>query len=193
MPRRGLSDTDPRRRRAFRSTAQSSPPGSPRPTSPCACRTWVRSRSWTGSWAASPSRSTGRPCPLEALRGVSAELLADVRLELQPGLHFLQAEWPIDELMTLFVTENAPDQFALSPAQAWLEVRGARGAFAFPRLTQVEFRFRQSVQAGRRLGEAGESALACDAAFDPGHALTALFAARLVTGVQTGQDGGAGR
>src|SRR5262249_55742387 len=44
---------------------------------------------------------------------INADALPDTVLTLQPGVFYLHASWPIDELMKLYVTETAPDRFDL--------------------------------------------------------------------------------
>lgn len=114
---------------------------------------------------------------------INAGGLADMRLTLQPGLRHLGAQWPVDELMRLYLTETAPDQFRLSPADVWIEVRGARGEFQFARLQEPEFIFRESVSRGLSIGDAAEYTLDIDPGFDPGHALASLIASGLVTAI----------
>jgi hypothetical protein len=53
----------------------------------------------------------------------------------ETGLHYLHSSWPVDELFTIYLTDNAPDEFRLSPVDVWLEIRGARGEFQLNRLS----------------------------------------------------------
>src|SRR5271165_2838964 len=78
--------------------------------------------------------------------------LADIELVGQPGLRYFASPWPIDELMKLYLTDAAPEQYALSAADVWLEIYGSRGAIRFDRLEHGEFLFRQAVVAGNSLG-----------------------------------------
>jgi hypothetical protein len=126
------------------------------------------------------------PISFDVLAPLSGDAVADSVLHLQGGVHLLHSAWPIDELMTLYVTDSAPDRLSLSPAEVWLEVRGARGQFTFARLTEADFLFRRSVKDGRPLGNAAERAMERDPSFDPGRALAALFAAGLVTALTPG-------
>jgi hypothetical protein len=123
------------------------------------------------------------PVAGEEFSAIEADALPDTLLALQPGLRYLHASWPVDELMKLYLTEMAPDQFDLSPADVWIEVRGARGEFHFTRLDVADFTFRRSVLEGRSIGEAAECALDVNAAFDPGQALGSLIAACLVSAI----------
>lgn len=128
----------------------------------------------------------GPALAFEDFRKVDVEALMDARLTLQPGLRYLHAPWPIDDLMRLYLTDTAPDRLSFAPAEVWVEVCGARGEFHIDRLDAGEFVFRKTVQAGRSIGDAAECALDANSAFDPGPALAALFARRLVTAVTPG-------
>ncbi len=48
----------------------------------------------------------------------------------------MHATWPVDELITFYLTDTAPHHFELSPIDAWIEVRGGRGEFRFARLKE---------------------------------------------------------
>ena len=110
--------------------------------------------------------------PLEALT-----------LRLQPGLAYLDADWPVDELVGLYVGGKAPEQLAFDPANVWLEVGGARGAFTINRLDKATFAFRKALADRQSLAEALAAASATEATFDPGAALARLFADKLVTAI----------
>ena len=96
-------------------------------------------------------------------------------------MRYVQASWPIDDLMKLYLTDAAPDRLTFEPADVWIEIRGARGEIQINRLDAAEYTFRKTVLEGRPIGDAAESAMDANAAFDPGHALTELIAAGLVT------------
>jgi putative DNA-binding protein len=121
------------------------------------------------------------PVTAEEFSGIDPNVLPNTFLTLQPGLHFLQARWPVDELMTLYLTETAPDQFELAASNVRIEVRGARGQFHFSRLDKAEFTFRKSIAGGYSIGDAAEFAMDSSADFDPGQALAALIAAGFIT------------
>ena len=114
--------------------------------------------------------------------------LADVALESQPGLRYFASPWPIDELMTLYLTDAAPDRYVLSAADVWLEIYGSRGAMRFDRLDRSEFMFRQAVGTGQTLGVAAERALEADESFDIGAALQRFVMAGLATGLRSPQS-----
>jgi hypothetical protein len=124
------------------------------------------------------------PCvSAEAFASVAPELLPDLTLSIQPGVRYLAAEWPVDDLMKLYLAEAAPAYLSFEPASVWLEIRGTRGEFSLTRLARGEFAFRQSVREGNSIGAAAEGALDADTDFDPGTALASLIAGGLVTGI----------
>jgi len=123
------------------------------------------------------------PVTMEAAASVEPERLTDCVLRVQPGLSYLAASWPIDDLLNLFLAETAPDQYALEPEDVRLEIRGARGSFSITRLDCGDFAFRQRIAAGVSIGDAAERAAEADPAFDAGAALAAMLAARLVTAI----------
>jgi hypothetical protein len=120
---------------------------------------------------------------LTDLSGLDPGVLTDIALRLQPGTRYLHAPWPVDDLIKIYLSDSAPEQFALRQGDVWLEVRGARGTFEMTRIDAAEFLFRQGLANGRTLGEAAERALDVDAAFDPGRALSNLLDDGLVTAV----------
>ena len=120
---------------------------------------------------------------------IDAGALPETVLMLQSGLHYIEASWPVDELMKLYLTEKVPDYFELSPADVWIEVRGARGEFQLNRLDAANFTFRKSVLGGRSIGDAAESALDINPGFDPGQALAALIAEGLITAIGRNSTG----
>jgi hypothetical protein len=109
-----------------------------------------------------------------------AEKLADFRLILQPGLHYLAAAWPIDDLIRIYLNETKPERYVFEPSPVHLEIRGARGELQIVRLDEADFCFRSSLARGEPIGMASEAALELDGAFDPGRALAALVAEGLV-------------
>lgn len=119
----------------------------------------------------------------DEVAAIGADDLAGTVLTIQPGTHYAHAAWPIDELMTLYLSDAAPAQFALADAEVWIEVRGARGTFHFARLTAAEFVFRAAIAEGRPLGEAAQRAWGTDPTFDPGLGLAALVDSGLATSI----------
>jgi hypothetical protein len=120
------------------------------------------------------------PISREAFSNMSPEKLPNMRLTLQPGLRYLNASWPVDEIMKLYLTETAPNQLELTPGDVFIEVHGVRGEFQMARLDAGDFVFRKSASEGRPIGEAAGLALDADETFDPGQALAALLVGGLV-------------
>jgi Putative DNA-binding domain len=118
---------------------------------------------------------------IEDLSHIDVQVLPEVRLTLQPGIRYLRAQWPIDDLMKLYLTMTAPDQLPMERADVWIEISGARGEFQINRLEPGEFTFRKGVQDGRAIADAAERAMESDADFEPGRALGALITDGLVT------------
>jgi hypothetical protein len=56
-----------------------------------------------------------------------------------PHMHHMHVEWSVDELMTVYLSDSAPEQFALRHEDVWLELRGLRGELQMHRLTAQEF------------------------------------------------------
>jgi hypothetical protein len=127
---------------------------------------------------------SGVPVTVEELSCIDAEALPNTQLELQQGLHYLSAPWPVDELMKLYLSENVPDRFELSPVEVRIEVRGARGEFNLCRLDPAEAAFRKAISEGYSIGDAADAALEISAGFDPGRSLAALIATGLITGIR---------
>lgn len=117
----------------------------------------------------------------DALAGLDESVLPDVVLELQPGARHLHAEWPVDDLMKLYLSDAAPERLVFEAADTWLQVRGARGTFDVKRLEPGDFVFRQAILDGQPIGEAAERALDAASGFDPGQGLATLLAEGLVT------------
>ena len=120
------------------------------------------------------------PLAMSMLGVVAASDLPDTRLGLQPGLAYLRAAWPADELMQMFLDGSAPQEYVIKPTDLFLEVRGARGVFSMKRFDAGEFLFRERIHAGAAIGDAMKRASA-HPDFDPRNGLTALFAEGLVT------------
>jgi hypothetical protein len=122
---------------------------------------------------------------------LNGDTLLNSALVLQPGLRYLRVSWPVDDLMNLYLTDSAPDSFALSPCDASIEVYGARGEFRMSRMDAATLTFRQAILNRRSIGDAAESALDVDSIFNPGEALRTLIAAGLVVSIQRGEEGSA--
>jgi hypothetical protein len=110
--------------------------------------------------------------------------IADATIAIQPGVRYLQAPWPIDELMQLYLMDKAPDHFHLDAVDVRLEIRGARGEFRIDRLGAAEFEFRVAIQGGKAIGRAAELALEADANFEVGRSFAKLMTEGLVTAIK---------
>jgi hypothetical protein len=117
------------------------------------------------------------------LADTDSEALLDLRLGLQPGLRYLEAPWPADDLISLHLSEQAPDHYALDRQEVRLEIHGARGAFRITRLGRGVFAFRRAIGEGVTIGTAIERAQQTDPAFDAGSAFISIFADGLVASV----------
>lgn len=111
------------------------------------------------------------------------EMLPDLVLNLQPGLRFMTAGWPVDELVRIRLSEQQPETLAFAPGAVALQLRGARGTFGIARLTPAVLAFRAALAEGLPLGDAIAAALAADAAFDLPTGLATLFAEGLVSAI----------
>jgi hypothetical protein len=126
--------------------------------------------------------------PLGDLTSFDIEQLPGLLLRLQSGLRYVSADWPIDDLMKLFLSDSAPDSFCFNEERIWLELRGACGAFNLARLSPDDFAFRRAIAGGAPVGSAARAALQLNAAFDLATAFSRLFADNLVTTVTLAQE-----
>lgn len=124
------------------------------------------------------------PIDIGRLASWPPERLADLRLRLQPGLFYVEAAWPVDDLVRIRLSDGAPDRLQFTPAAVALEIRGARGEFRVGRLDAAELTFRSWLATGQTLGAAIEAALSVDPEFDVSAALAAVFADGLVVEIQ---------
>jgi hypothetical protein len=129
------------------------------------------------------------PVAMEATHSIAPERWADCVLRVQPGTSYLAASWPVDDLLKLFLSETAPQQYALDPQDVWLEIRGTRGEFSIARLDASDFAFRRLIAAGTPIGSAAEEATEVDPTFNAGTALTAMLAAGLITAIDDQAQG----
>jgi Putative DNA-binding domain len=110
--------------------------------------------------------------------------LADAVVGIQPGTHYTRSTWPIDELMTMYLRDAAPNRLTVIATEVWIEARGGRGSLRLARLTAAEFSFRVALFEGLPIEAAAERAMRSDEAFDPGAALVALVDAGLATSIE---------
>jgi hypothetical protein len=128
------------------------------------------------------------PLDPAALGGADESVLPDLVFDVQPGVWYLSADWPVDDLMKLYLTNSAPGAFVFEPARMWLQIRGARGAFDLTRLDAGDFVFRKAVLDGHTIGAAAEQALEATSGFDPARGVSSVFAEALVTGWRVNQE-----
>jgi hypothetical protein len=124
-----------------------------------------------------------QPLAIQKFSTVSAEVLADTTLTIQAGVRYLEASWPLDELMKIYLAEKQPDRLEFEPVDIWLEIVGTRGEFRIGRLAKSDFIFRESILKGHTIGDAAEKALEANSNFDAGTALVAFVARGLVAAI----------
>jgi hypothetical protein len=120
---------------------------------------------------------------MDDLSSIDASTLGDAKVALQLGVHYLHADWAIDELISLYLSDGAPDHFLLQPGDVWLELRGARGELRMNRLSHADFAFRAALASGGTITDAAVSALEIETAFDAGQALLDVVGDRLVVAI----------
>jgi hypothetical protein len=126
----------------------------------------------------------------DRLAAIDPTDLASAGVTLQGGTHYLRASWPIDTLITMYLSDASPESWTLMDEEVYLEVRGSRGALRFSRLRAGDYAFRVSLAEGQTLAGAAGRALAIDPTFEPGVALLTLLDEQLITSVRRSQTGG---
>jgi len=132
----------------------------------------------------------GPPATQAVLGQFTPEALMHARATLQPGAYYVHATWPIDELITSYLADRAPEAWDLRDEAVHLEVRGTRGTFRFTRLDPGTFAFRDALAAGECLGDAAGRGLDSGVPFDPADALLRLIHEGLLTGITPPDTGG---
>ena len=127
------------------------------------------------------------PLDVSLFSSIEEDSLPDLILTLQPGTYYVNTNWPVDELMMLYLNDTAPDQLELIPRDQCIEVHGARGEFQINRLEAGDSMFRQSISSGLSIGAASERALEISRCFDPARAFAALLESGLVTAIKHSQ------
>jgi hypothetical protein len=125
------------------------------------------------------------PVALQALAAFEHTDLAELGLQLQPGLAYFASAWPIDALMRLRLSGEAPERLSFEPETVSLEIRGARGDFRMSRLSAGTFAFRHALAGGASLIGAIAAGETAEPNFDAGTALAATFGEGLVHGIAT--------
>jgi hypothetical protein len=64
--------------------------------------------------------------------------------EESENVRHIHLDWTLDELIGFYLTDAAPDEYALRRENVWLEIRGLRGELQMNRLTGEEFASRVS-------------------------------------------------
>ena len=64
--------------------------------------------------------------------------------EESANVQYIHLTWTLDELIGFYLTDAAPDEYALRQEDVWLEIRGLRGELQMNRLTGEEFTCRVS-------------------------------------------------
>ena len=64
--------------------------------------------------------------------------------EESENVRHIHLDWTLDELIGFYLTDAAPDKYALRQEDVWLEIRGLRGELQMNRLTREEFTCRVS-------------------------------------------------
>src|SRR2546422_585593 len=66
--------------------------------------------------------------------------------EESANVQYIHLDWALDELIGFYLTDTAPDAYALRQEEVWLEIRGLRGELQMNRLTGEEFARRVAPQ-----------------------------------------------
>lgn len=126
----------------------------------------------------------GPAATLGELRALSGDELAEATVGLQPGVHYMETDWAIDELIAAYLSDQSPASFVLQPGRFRLELRGVRGQLRIGRLEQGDFAFRSALAGGAALADAAASASHADPAFDPGQALLRVLDGQLIAALR---------
>src|ERR1700680_3099984 len=59
--------------------------------------------------------------------------------EDSPHVHYLHLDWSVDELIGVYLSNSAPDQFSLRHEDVWLEIKVLRGSLDMHRLALDDF------------------------------------------------------
>lgn len=119
----------------------------------------------------------------EHLASMDPTALLEQSVTLQQGSHYVDAEWPVDTLMSLYLQDATPASWTLTREPVHVQVRGSRGSLHFSRLSAGDATFRKALREGATLGDAASRAMSADPAFDPGVALLALLDEQVVTSI----------
>lgn len=112
------------------------------------------------------------------------EALVDTRLDLQPGIRFLRARHPVDDIILSYLADEDPPSRHLPAAETSIEVRGNRGTYSLTRIDRSNFEFRFALHSGLPVGEAASAAMEVDPLFDTGRALRTLADAGYIAAME---------
>lgn len=121
------------------------------------------------------------PLDIAALATVGHDTLLDAVVTFQPGVRYLETQWPVDRIFEIYLADQEQAQLSFEPAPTWLEIRGARGRFGFERIWRGTYCFRRMLARSQTVAVAAEAALALEPELDPGAELVAMFRQGLVT------------
>lgn len=128
--------------------------------------------------------------PIDALAAFGDASLDTLRVGLQSGLAYGAFDWPVDDLVRVFLDGNPPPTLHFVAEPVRLEIRGGRGAFTVRRIDEAIFAFRRALASGVALAAAiaaGETAGEGAAGFDAGTAVAGLFTDGLVADIFAGE------
>jgi hypothetical protein len=100
------------------------------PTRPCMAEYGETFPSFLGGWA-----EAARLPYLEQFATIDWHLGRLAIATDQPPV-VLRLDWSLDELMRFFLSDQAPDAYALRAETVWLELRGARGELTLERRSE---------------------------------------------------------
>jgi Putative DNA-binding domain len=66
--------------------------------------------------------------------------------EESANVQYVHLDCALDELIGFYLTDTAPDEYALRQEEVWLEIRGLRGKLQMKRLTGEEFTCRVAAE-----------------------------------------------
>src|SRR5262249_12442336 len=120
---------------------------------------------------------------MRVLSTSNAATIGDATVALQPGVHYFHADWGIDHLISLYLSDESPDHFTLQAGDVWLELRGVRGELSMTRLGHADFMFKLALAAGESVSKAALSALQIETQFDPGRGLVNLVREKMIVAI----------
>lgn len=120
------------------------------------------------------------PLPWSAIAAGDPERLLETRVTFQPGMQFLRAEYPVDEIILPFLAGKEAESRPAPMTETYIAIYGSRGEYSMTKIDPGQFEFRCALHAGRSIGEAASTGLDVDPEFDAGRALRRLADAGLI-------------